>query len=232
MIVFNGVNLDSVAPVMVEDIKVSPIRYNPIVRPRAVRFGSEFIRMNGGERTVVITFAVLEKNHIARQAIFRALSAWARTDAEYMLELPTDPFNALFCVCTGKPEPSTRAWWENKLKFVFSCFENPYWTAKAEKSIGCGTAFTVLGDAPPLMRLERTLSSTATNQSYSNGEQTMTFSQIPAGNMVIDLNAQTARVGNTSFMQYYQPAGSFIVPHTGAQTITGTGTVKLRERWE
>jgi hypothetical protein len=50
--------------------------------------------------------------------------------------------------------------------------------------------------------------------------------------MVIDLNAQTAQVGNTSIMQYYQPSGSFIIPRTGAQTITGTGTVKYRERWE
>jgi hypothetical protein len=42
MIVFDGVSIDSVAPVMIEDIKVSPIRYNPVVRPRAIRFGSEF----------------------------------------------------------------------------------------------------------------------------------------------------------------------------------------------
>ena len=232
MIIFNGVNLDSIAPVMVEDIKVSPIRYNPIVRPRAVRFGSEFIRMGGGERTVVVTFAVLEKNHVARQAVFRALSAWARTDAEYMLELPTDPFNALFCVCTGKPEPSTRAWWENKLRLTFTCISNPYWTSKTAVSVACGTAFTVLGDAPPLMQIERTISSTKTNQSYSDGVNTMTFSTIPVGNMIIDLNRQTAAVGSTSIMQYFAPAGHFIEPRTGTQTITGTGTVKYRERWE
>jgi hypothetical protein len=82
------------------------------------------------------------------------------------------------------------------------------------------------------MRIERTLAAAAQDQTYSNGAQSMTFSQIPAGNMVIDLNAQTARVGNTTIMQYYQPSGSFIIPKPGAQTITGTGTVKYRERWE
>jgi phage-related protein len=232
MIVYNGISIDSVAPVMIEDIKVSPIHYNPVVRPRAVRFGSEWVRMGGGERTITISFALLVKNPIERQAALLALSNWARTDAEYRLELPTDHARYLVCVCTAKPEPSTRAWWENKLRLVFTCYNNPYWTANAEKSVACGTAFNVLGNAPPLMRIERTLSSTASNQAYSNGVQTMTFSEIPAGSMVIDLNAQTAQVNGVSFMHRYLPAGSFIIPRTGAQTITGTGTVKYRERWE
>lgn len=232
MITYNGISLDSVAPVSIEDIRVSPISYSPVVRPRAIRFGSDFVRMGGGERTITLSFAVLERNIIARQGYFRALSMWAKTDAEYRLELPTDPNKYLVCVCTAKPEPSTRAWWENKLKMTFTCYENPYWTSKEEKSVTCGTAFTALGDAPPLMRIERTLAASASSQSYSDGTNTMTFSTIPAGSMVIDLNAQTAAVGSSSIMQYYQPSGSFIVPKTGAQTITGTGTVKWRERWE
>ena len=232
MIVYNGISIDSVAPVMIEDIKVSPIRYNPVVRPRAVRFGSEFVRMGGGERTVTISLALLDKNPIARQAALLALSVWARTDGEYRLELPTDHARYLVGVCTAKPEPSTRAWWENKLKLVFTCYNNPFWTAKEEKSVACGTSFYVFGDAMPLMRIERTLSGSASDQSYSNSTQTMTFSTIPAGSMVIDLNAQTAQVGSTSIMNYYQASGSFIVPRTGSQTITGTGTVKYRERWQ
>lgn len=232
MIVFNGVSLSSVAPVMIEDIKVSPIKYSPVVRPRAIRFGSEFVRMGGGERTVVVTFAILEKNKVMRQEAFRNLSMWAKTDAEYKLELPQDPVRFLQCVCTGKPEPSTRAWWENKLRVTFTCYSNPYWTAKAENSVACGTSFFVHGDAPPLMQVRRTLSSAASNQSYGDGTHTMTFNTIPAGDMVIDLNAQTAAVGNTSIMQYYRPAGVFIVPKVGTNNITGTGTVYYRERWE
>lgn len=232
MIVFNGVSLSSVAPVMVEDIKVSPIKYSPVVRPRAIRFGSEFVRMGGGERTVVVTFAILEKNKVMRQEAFRNLSMWAKTDAEYKLELPQDPMRYLQCVCTGKPEPSTRAWWENKLRVTFTCYSNPYWTGKAENSVACGTSFFVHGDAPPLMQVRRTLSSAASNQSYGDGTHTMTFNTIPTGEMVIDLNAQTAAVGNTSIMQYYRPAGAFIVPKVGNNNITGTGTVYYRERWE
>lgn len=232
MIVFNGVSINSVANVSIEDIRVSPIAYNPVARPRAVRFGAEFVRMGGGTRTVTVSLAVLDNNMVTRQEAFLNLAKWARSDAEYMLELPQDPNKYLMCVCTSKPDPSTRAWWENKLKLVFTCFDNPYWTSKAEKSVACGTQFNVLGDAPPLMRIERTLSSSASNQSYSNGSETMTFSTISSGDMVIDLNNQTAKVGSNSIMQYYQPSGSFIIPKTGTQTITGTGTVKYKERWE
>ena len=233
MIVFNGVQLESVANVMVEDIRVNPIQYNPVTRARAIQYGSEFVRMRGGERKITINFAILEEDPVVRREMLTAVSQWARTDAEHKLELPQDPTRCFWCVCTSKPEPSTRQWWESKLRLVFTCFNNPFWTDKAEKSVACGTAFTVLGDAPPLMRIERTVSgSAAQNQTYSNGTQSMTFSSIPVGNMVIDLDAQTAAVGGSSIMSNYQASGSFIIPKTGTQTITGTGTVKYRERWE
>ena len=232
MIVFNGVSINSIANVSIEDIKISPIAYNPVVRPRAIRFGADFIRMGGNGRTVTVSIAVLDNSMISRQEAFLNLAKWARSDAEYMLELPNDPNKYLMCVCTAKPEPSTRSWWENKLKLVFSCFSNPFWTAKNEKSVACGTQFNVLGDAPPLMRIERTLNSPASNQTYSNGTESMTFSTIPSGGMIIDLNNQTAEVSGTSIMQYYQPSGSFLIPRMGVQTITGAGTVKYKERWE
>ena len=231
MIIFDGVSLGSVANVKIEDIRVSPIRLNPVVRPRAIQYGSEFVRMGGGERTIAVTFALFDMDRITRHEGLMNISEWAKTDGEYILELPTDPHRYLQCVCTSKPEPSTRQWWESKLRLVFTCYSNPYWTSKAEKTVACGTQFVALGDAPPLMQIKRTLSSSASNKSYSNGTQTMTFSTIPAGDMVIDLNKQTAVCGSTNLMQYYAPAGAFIIPQTGAQTITGTGTVYYRERW-
>ena len=232
MIVFNGVALESVANVKIEDIRVSPIKLNPVARGRAIRFGSEFVRMGGGERTVTITFALLDQNEINRHAAIMAISQWAKTDAEYRLELPNEPNRYLTCVCTSKPEPSTRQWWESKLRLVFTCYDNPYWTSKNEKSVSCGTSFNVLGDAPPLMTIERTLTSTASNQTYSNSTESMTFTTVPSGTMTIDLNRQTAVVGSSSIMEYYNPSGRFIIPKTGTQTINGTGTVKYKERWE
>ena len=232
MITFNGIGLEDIAPAMIEDIRVSPIKYNPVVRPRAIGWGSEFIRAHGGERTIAITFAILEQNRTLRHEHLMNVSAWAKTNAEYLLELPEDPSRGLYCVCTSKPEPSTRQWWESKLRIVFTCFSNPYWTSKNKKSVACGTQFVALGDAPPLMTIEHTFNASASNVAYSDGTDTMTFSTIPAGSMVIDLNKQTAAVAGSSIMGNFVSTGTFLVPKTGVQTITGTGTVKYRERFE
>jgi phage-related protein len=236
MIFYDGVSIESVAPVMIEDIKVSPIKYNPVARQRAVRFGADFVRMGGGERKVVLTFAILDKSQVTRQEAFLALSKWAKTDAEYKLELPEDPARYLMCVCTGKPEPSTRAWWENKLRLTFSCYDNPFWTAKQEKTVAVNTQFNVLGSAPPLMRVERAATSDS-NVTLSNGTQTITLTTLPTGYIIFDLNRQTIQADGASIMQYYSPSSSFIIPKTGVQTITATGdlqysVVKYRERWE
>lgn len=233
MIVYDGVSLSSVAGVKIKDVNVSPIQYDAVNRPRAIRAGSDFVRTRAGTRTVVITFALLEENEIARQAALLSVSQWAKTDKEYKLELSCHPEHFLMAVCTGKPEPSLRQWWESKLRLTFTCFENPYWNSKAEKSAACGASFKVMGDAPPLMRIERTVSgSAASNQSYSLDGKTMTFSSIPVGSMVIDIESQTAYVGNTDIMQYYTMTSRFLIPRCGTQTITGTGTVKYRERWQ
>lgn len=233
MILFDGIALENIAPgIKIEDIRVSPIQYEPLTRPRPIRAGSDFVRNRPGTRTVTITFALFEMNKVKRHALLMNISAWAKTDKERKIELPIDPNRYLTGVCTAKPEPSTRQWFESKLRLVFTCFNNPFWTNKGERAVACGTQFVALGDAVPFMRIERTLSAQATNQTYSNGAQSMTFSTVPAGNLVIDLNEQTAKVGNTDIMQYYQPSGRFILPKIGIQTITGTGTVKIRERFE
>lgn len=233
MIVYDGISLNSVADVDIEDIKVSAIDYDETTRPRAIRGGSDFVRSRAGTRTISITFALLDDDKVNRQKALMAISQWAKNDKEYRLELPGHPEFYLMAICTGKPEPSLRQWWESKLRLVFTCYDNPYWNALYEKSVACGSDFYVLGDAPPLMRIERTVSgSAASNQSYSLNGNTITFSTIPVGNMVIDLDKQTAAVGNTSIMQYYNINSKFLIPKTGAQKVTGTGTVKYRERWQ
>ena len=232
MIVYDGKSLDSVAKVKIDDIYVSAISYEPVSRPRAIRGGADFVRNRCGTRTVTITFALLDDNKVSRQAQLMAVSEWAKTDKEYQLDLPGHPNHYLMCVCTSKPEPSLRQWWESKLRLVFTCFDNPYWNSIKEKSVACGSTFFALGDAPPLMRIERTVAGAVTDQSYSIGSNVMTFSDIPAGAMVIDLNRQTAVVGTTNIMQYYNVNSRFPVPVCGAMVVGGTGTVYYRERWK
>lgn len=232
MIVFNGVALEQVAPVKIVDILVSPIQMTAVARQRPVTWGADFVRMSGGSRTVSIEFALLTDNRDVRQAQLQEITRWARSDTPGKLEIPNRRGSYLEAIRTALPEPSLRQWWESKLRIVFTTYGNPYFTSSTERSVACGTPFIALGDAPPLMRIERTLSGAASNQTYGNGSESMTFSTIPAGDMVIDLNRQTAQVGTTNIMQYYAFGSSFLIPRAGTQTITGTGTVKWRERWE
>ena len=196
-------------------------------------WGADFVRLTGGSRTVSIEFALLTDNRDTRQTQLREITRWARSATSGRLELPNRRGVYLEAVCTALPEPSLRQWWESKLRIVFTTFDNPYWTSVGLKSAACGTAFMVLGDAPPLMQIVRTLTEKAvTPQTYSNGVESMTFSEIYAGNMTIDLNRETASVGGVPIMYAYTYDSHWIPAKTGLQTITGTGTVLWRERWE
>lgn len=232
MIIFNGVDLTETIPVKIEDIVVSPIQLNPVARQRAVQFGSEFVRMGGGNRNITISFALLEIDYAERENAMQNLRNWARIGAEYTLELPQYTNRHLECAVVQLPDYSYRKWWENKLKIVFTCFNNPYWTSNELVEVPCGNEFSIGGSAQPLISIERSGIRPLTNQTYTNGIGSMTFTTIPAGNVVIDLNRQTASVDGVSIMQFYTPSSEWIIPAVGAsQTIQGEGTVKYRERW-
>ena len=232
MIYFNSVTIDSVAPVKVVDVNISPIKRAPLVRERAIRPGAHFVRVRDSERTVQITFALLTQAMDVRQSQIDALTAWARSDTPGELKLPGHEGRFLKALCTGFPEPSTRQWWESRLRFTFTCYD-PYWYNATAKSVACGTSFTPLGNVPPRIVITRTLGSSASDQEYknTNASEIMHFSTIPAGNLSIDLDAQTAAVSGTSIMQYFTYGSKFITPVVGAQTIQGTGTVWFQERW-
>ena len=232
MIIFNNRDLTDIAPVKIDDIVVSPIKLSPVARQRALKFGADFVRISGGTRTVTVTFALLESDINERESIMQDIRNWASVGAEYTLELPQFSNRHLECAVTALPEESYRKWWENKLRIVFTCFDNPYWTSNDLIELPCGNVFSIGGSAPPLVTIERNNIVPLTNQTYASRTEVMTFATIPSGNMVIDLNRQTARIGNTSFMRYYNPASTWIVPKVGSdQIITGAGTVKYRERW-
>ena len=232
MIKYGGIELTDVASVKIDDIVVSPISLAPVARQRAIAFGADFVRMGGGTRTVTVTFALQDMDRDARETALQDIREWASFGAEKTMMLPHFANRHLECVCTKHPDTSYRNWWENRLQLVFTCFSNPYWTSNDPVEVPCGQTFSIGGSAPPLMTIERSGNLPLTNQTYSDGSSAMTFSRIPAGNMKIDLNRQTAQIGNSSIMQYYSPTGNWIVPKVAAyQTITGVGTIKYRERW-
>ena len=232
MIIFNGIDLTETIPVKIEDIVVSPIQLEPVVRPRPVQFGSTFVRMSGGTRNVTVTFALLDIDTDEREQMMQELRTWANIGKECTLSLPQFANKHLECAVTQLPDHSYRKWWENKLRLIFTCYNNPFWTSDEQIEVPCGSLFSIGGSAQPLMTIERNGATPLTNQTYSNGTDSMIFTQIPAGNLIIDLNRQTAAIGNTSIMQFYNPLSTWIVPKVGAnQRINGEGSIKYRERW-
>ena len=232
MIIFNGVDLTETMPVKIEDIVVSPVALNPVARPRAIQFGSEFVRMSGGTRNVTVTFALLDEDREERERFLQDMRDWACIGSEKTLELPEFSDRHLECAVTMLPDHSYRKWWENKLKIQFTCFNNVFWTSNQLIEVPCGFLFSIGGSATPLVTIERTGVEPLTNQTYSNGTDSMVFTTIPAGNLVIDLNRQTAAIGKASIMKYYSSSSTWIKPQIGAnQIISGEGVVKYRERW-
>lgn len=230
MINFHGVDFQDIAPAKIEDIHVSPMSVSPVANQR-VGMGQDFVRMTGGQRTITITFALLNENKDERFEMLEAIKEWARPWEEYPLILPMYPGKHFDCRCTSYPDPSYRQWWESGLKLVFTTFENPYLTSNDEIRASVGEQLTIGGTAPPLVRIERRLSSRVANQTYACNGRSMMFSQIPAGNLVIDLNKQTAAVSGSSIMQYFTKTSRYIIPVNGSMLISGTGTVIYRERW-
>ena len=107
MIIFNGVDLEEIAPVKIDDIRVTPIQTNPVARQR-VGFGQDFVRMTGGNRTITVTFALLNQNREERFEYLQKIVEWARPFEECTLSLPMYPGKHFDCRCTGYPEPSYR----------------------------------------------------------------------------------------------------------------------------
>lgn len=229
MITFRNVDLEAAVPgIKIEDIRVSPIELSATVRPRPIFAGADFVRMVQGIRTVEITFGIIKQDPSQRQQAIASLTQWARSDTPQPMSLPYHTGKLIDVICTSLPGPSTRQWWESRLSVTFTAYD-PYFYSTTEKSAACGTAFSVGGDAPPKMRITGTGGG---GKTYSDGAHTMTFSSVPSGSMVIDLNRQTASVGGVSIMQYYSFNSAFIVPRTGTITISGSGTVYWRERWD
>ena len=123
MIYYNDIAMDAVAPVKIEDIRVSPISYSVTARQRPIQYGSDFVRGTGGSRTVEITFALLTDDRNIRQKQLQDLNAWAKTETEGKLMIDWYSNQYLNCFCTSLPEPSSRQWWESKLRIVFTIRE-------------------------------------------------------------------------------------------------------------
>ena len=232
MVIFNNVSIEEIPGLMVEDIQVSPIELSPLMRQRPIRFGADYVRITGGTRTVTVSFALLQMDRDYRSKLLMEVTKWARTDTPGKLQVTGYNDMYLMALCTQLPAPSSRQWWEDGLKVVFTAFE-PYWIGEEMHRAYVNEPFNTGGTAPPLMKIVRTFQQTTNNVSWTSGGDTMFFTDIPAGRLEIDLEKQTAAVGSTSVMDRFTLGSTFIRPKPGGQLILGTSaTIFWQERWE
>ena len=225
---FHDIPLDNIAGVKITDITVAPIQWSSVARQRPIRAGADFVRQVGGERQITMTFVLLNRNMEQRQDEITALNAWLKTDEPKRLVLPGYPGRYLMAICTEFPEAYLREYWQ-ELRVVWTCYD-PYWYSMTTRRVDCGTPFKVGGSAPPRMWITATIAET-TDLTYWDGTDTMTFADVPAGVLVINLENQTAEVDGESCMAGYTFESSFIIPRTGQMTIAGSGRVNWVERW-
>ena len=196
MIVYRGISITDVAPVEIADIVVGTVKRTAVTSERPTRPGVNFVRITDNVRTVAITIADLTNDEETRLAEIDAINAWAAGDEPGRLVLPYRDGKYLEAVCTQYIEPSYRQWWETKLKLTFTAFD-PYFCDPAERSEDLGTAVRITGSAELLVRIVTTLNAAATEIEWTDGDNTLTLSgDIPAGDIVIDLNRQTIKDGN------------------------------------
>lgn len=240
MIWFNDISISDIAPVKIVDILVSPIQMTPTARQRPCGWGADFVRMTGGTRTVTVEFALLLDDMETRQNALLALSGWARSEDPGKIEITGHEGRYLEGVCTALPEPSIRQWWESKLRITFTCFD-PFWKGAVSHSQAFSDGALSLfipGSAEPEMSLVWT-NTAVSDWTFTADGRSMTFEDLPAGAVDINLNRQTASVNGESIMSRFVLGGgnTFIRPRAGRVEITctttgsDTPTLVWRERW-
>ena len=101
---FHGIPLENIAGAKITDITVSPIQWRVTARERPVRAGADFVRNVGGERTVTMTFVLLEQDADIRHEQISAINGWLHTEEPAQLVLPGYPGRYLMAECTEMPE--------------------------------------------------------------------------------------------------------------------------------
>lgn len=233
MVLFNGVALESVAPIKVQDIVVSPIAQKVTTIDRATQPGAYFVRVRGTTRTVTISFAVITQVRPTRERHIQAVRRWAESDKPGLLLLPDRVGQYLSAVCTAYPQSNVRAWWDVPT-LTFTAYD-PFFLDAAENVAPCGQGFMAGGSATPHMEIRAQLASATQNPSWTDhlGNRISLSGSVGPGLVVIDLEAQTVTENGASIMsQYVWPESTFFPARLGYNRITGPGNVYWRERWE
>lgn len=234
MVEYNGVTLESVAPVRIIDIVLSPPAVTVTAQSHALTDGARFVRCKRGERTVTITFALLTEDYAARRAQLAAITAWASSSALAPLSIITEPGGYLQAICTAYPAQSGRQFWE-VLTLTFTAYD-PRFIGCVEYTLPVLRPVIVAHNEPPLMRIEQDITTSISSPSWALEDSKLQLSgAVGVGRLVIDFERQTITLNGQSIMNQFTIDSRFFVLKQGANTVICTGgaggTLYWRERW-
>lgn len=232
MVIYHGVALEDVIPARILDVKVSSIKTKVTARDRAVMDGAVFVSRRGESRTVTVLFTVLERDMTLRAEHAQKLRAWATADKPAPLTVPQRAHQRLMAVCTALPDVSGRDWWE-QLSMTFTAYD-PYFVDAAQKMVPCGLPFLVEGSGPPEIFLRAALEEAITAPDWSlDGAKTLGLTgSVGPGALEIDFGSQSITLNGDSIMDRYAFGSTFFDIGPGPHTVTGTGALYWRERWQ
>ena len=222
MVEYNGVTLESVAPVRIIDIALGSPAVAITAQSHALADGARFLRRKRGERTVTITFVLLTDDYAARRTQLAAITAWASSSVPAPLCIATEPGGYLQAVCTTYPSQSSRQFWEVLTLAFTAC--DPRFVGCAEYTLPVSRPVIVVHNEPPMMHIEQDVSASISNPSWALGAHKLQLSgSVGVGRLVIDFERQTITLNDQSIMNQLTIVSRFFMMKQGANAIACTG---------
>lgn len=233
MVEFDGVQIESVAPVKLDDVFISAPSVELTTQSVPLMDGVRFVRSKRGTRTVTVPFAVMEDNEEIRRNHIKAVTEWATSKGLCTLRTSQEKNGYLLAVCSQLPDESSKKFWDiMTLAFVAV---DPCYIENTEHSQNVTAAVNLTGKEAPMIRIEQTVSSVLTNPTWRCGETHITLSRVTAGRLIIDLYSQTITLNGESIMEQMTIDSDFFEMSKENNKIICTngagGVLYWRKRW-
>lgn len=197
--------------------------------------GVRFVSNRHKARRIAITVELpLSPLTYARDVNF--LQAWAYSKEPKGLTLSCYPGKFLdACTCTSFGAFNPKTWWL-PIEIEFTAW-NPYFLSLVPKTASVGDAFTITGNASPLLSIEQSIDSPLVSPKWiiDNSEfvKIVDGKTISPCELMIDFDAKVVLQNGESIMRFVSLQSRFPELFPGTHSISGPsgGIVKWYERW-
>ena len=219
------------------DIRIGAPGIETTTIARGYRSGSDFVHRRHTTRTIEIEVELPLDRETYPENV-HLLRAWADTDEPTEMILSAYRDRKIDVTCVNANEFSQKTWWM-PIVLVFEAWD-PYFVSRAARTADVGSAFTINGDAPPIMTITHNLGAasalSAPRWTLDSAKHIALTGSYTAGEIKIDCtNGSVTHNSNNAAADL--ALSSRMLPFTeikpGEHIITGPsgGVVTWYERW-